>query len=112
MAYLGLFISLMRPSTASAKSVAFSPQPHTLHIEPRRRTQSRRLNMEKQVFEKYDGSQVTEIMLQEASQLFSDHYGVWGEHAAQVVGEFAKAGKLALDGFVCLLRNTRQSGTN
>ena len=63
--------------------------------------------MEKQVFEKYDGSQVTESMLQEASQLFSNHYGIWGEHAAQVVGEFAKAGKLALDGFICLLRDTR-----
>ncbi|KAL2039895.1 hypothetical protein N7G274_007298 [Stereocaulon virgatum] len=80
----------MRPSTASAKSVAFSPQPY--NIEPRRRTQSRPLNMEKQVFEKYDGSQVTESMLQEASELFSDHYGVWGEHAAKVLGEFAKAG--------------------
>lgn len=51
--------------------------------------------MEKQVFEKCDGSRVTESMLQEASQLFSEHYGVWGEHAAQVTGKFAKAGKLA-----------------
>jgi len=32
--------------------------------------------MEKQVVEKYDESQVTEGMLQDASQLFSDHYGV------------------------------------
>ncbi|KAL9117750.1 MAG: hypothetical protein Q9187_005709 [Circinaria calcarea] len=48
--------------------------------------------MEKQVFERWDGSQVTGSMLQEASQLFSEHYGVWGEHAAQLVGEFAKAG--------------------
>ncbi len=63
--------------------------------------------MEKRLFEKYDGSQVTESMLQEASQLISDHYGIWDEHAAQVVGEFAKAGKLALKLFVCLLRNTR-----
>lgn len=63
--------------------------------------------MERQVFEKFDGSQVTESMLQEASQLFSDHYGIWAEHAAQVVGEFAKAGKLAINGFVCLLRITR-----
>ena len=63
--------------------------------------------MEKQVFEKCDGSQVTESMLQEASQLFSEHYGVWGEHAAQVVGKFAKPGKLALTGLVCLLRNIR-----
>ncbi len=48
--------------------------------------------MEKQVFEKYDGNRVTESMLQEASQLFSAHYGVWGERAAQEVGGFAKAG--------------------
>ena len=107
MAYLGPFNSLMRSSTASSKSVTFSAQPHILHIEPRRRTQSRRLNMEKQLYEKYEGSQVTESMLQEASQLFSDHYGIWGEHAAQVVGEFAKAGKLALKLLNCLLRNTR-----
>jgi hypothetical protein len=57
--------------------------------------------MEVQVFEKYDGSLVTESMLQEASKLFSDHYGIWDQHAAQVAGEFAKAGKLALDEFVC-----------
>jgi len=38
-------------------------------------------------------------MLLDASQLFSDHYGVWDEHAAQAVGQFAKAGKLALNGF-------------
>ena len=61
--------------------------------------------MKKQLFEKYDGSQVTESMLQEASQLFGENYGTWGEHAAQAVGEFLKAGKLALDGFFCLLRD-------
>ena len=63
--------------------------------------------MEKQLFEKYDGSQVTESMLQEASQLFSGHYGIWSEHAAQMVGDFAKARKLAPNGFVCLLIDTR-----
>jgi len=83
----------MRTSEAPRKSVAFSARPDIPSIEPRRRTRSRRSNMEKQVFEKYDGSRVTENMLQEASQLFSEHYGVWGEHAAQVVGTFAKAGK-------------------
>jgi hypothetical protein len=51
--------------------------------------------MEKQLFEKCDGSQVTERMLEEASQLFSEHYGVWGEHAVQVMGKLAKAGRLA-----------------
>ena len=67
--------------------------------------------MEKQLFEKCDGSQVTDSMLQEASELFSKHYGVWGEHAAQVVGDFAKAGKLADIDFVRLLKYTRQSCT-
>lgn len=101
----------MRKSKAPRRSVAFSAQPNILSIEPRRRTRNRRLNMEKRLFEKCDGSRVTESMLREASQLFSEHYGVWGEHAAQMVDKFAKAGKLALTGLVCPLRKTRQSGT-
>ncbi|KAM0797692.1 hypothetical protein BDR22DRAFT_882065 [Usnea florida] len=48
--------------------------------------------MDKMLFERFDGSKVTESMLQEASQLFSEHYGVWGEQAAQALGKFAKAG--------------------
>lgn len=67
--------------------------------------------MEKQVFEKYDGSKVTESILQEAAQLFSAHYGVWSEHAAKAVGEFAKAGKLALDDSYCLLNDDRKPRT-
>ena len=66
----------MRTSKATPKSVAFSARPDLLFVEPRRRPQTGRSNMEKQVFEKYNGSRVTEDMLQEASQLFSDHYGV------------------------------------
>ena len=97
----------MRKSKAPRKSVAFSARPDILSIEPRRRIRNRRLNMEKQVFEKCDGSRVTDDMLQEASQLFSKHYGVWGDHAAQVVGKFANAGKLVVTGFIRLLRNTR-----
>lgn len=65
------------------------------------------LEMEKRVFEKYDGGQVTETMLEEASKLFSEHYGVWSEHAAKMVGEFAKAGMLAHDRIGCVLTNTR-----
>ena len=52
--------------------------------------------MEKQLYEKYDGSSVTDDMLQEASQLFSAHYGIWAKKAAQAMGNFAKAGELAL----------------
>ncbi|KAF2175335.1 hypothetical protein K469DRAFT_684020 [Zopfia rhizophila CBS 207.26] len=43
--------------------------------------------MEKKLFEKFDGAHVTDEMLQEASKLFSENYGVWSEHA-----KFAKAG--------------------
>ncbi len=49
--------------------------------------------MEKKLFEKYQGGQVTNSMLEEASQLFCENYGVWSERAAQVLGKFAKAGK-------------------
>ena len=97
----------MRTSKAPPKSVAFSARPDLLFIEPRRRVQTRRSTMEKQLFEKYDGSRVTEDMLQEASQLFGDHYGVWGEHATQAVGKFAKAGEIAFTVFVYRLRNTK-----
>ncbi|MCJ1257951.1 hypothetical protein MMC24_005779 [Lignoscripta atroalba] len=46
--------------------------------------------MTKKVFEKYDGGQVTDSMLQEASRLFSENYGVWGKEAAKSMGTFAK----------------------
>lgn len=65
--------------------------------------------MEKQVFfEKCVGNRVTEDMLQESSKLFSEHYGIWDEHAAQEVGEFAKAGRLTLTGLAYLLRITKK----
>jgi hypothetical protein len=104
---IDLSASLMRTLDTPRKPVAFSAHPDILSIEPRSGTRNNRLNMEKQLIERYDGSQVTESMLQEASQLFSEHYGVWGEHAAQAVGKFAKAGKLVLTDFVCLLKNAR-----
>ena len=49
--------------------------------------------MEKRVFEKFDGSLVTDDMLQEAARLFSEHYGVWDKQAAAMMGGFAKAGE-------------------
>lgn len=51
--------------------------------------------MAKQVIEAFNGVDVTADMLQEASQLFSGHYGVWAKDAAQMMGKFAKAGELA-----------------
>jgi len=49
--------------------------------------------MEQRIFEKYDRAHVTESMLQEAAQLFSEHYGIWSEHAAQKMHHSLKAGK-------------------
>jgi hypothetical protein len=53
--------------------------------------------MAKQIFEKYEG-QVTDNMLQDASLLFNENYGVWGKDAAKF-GTFAKPGKTARIGF-------------
>jgi hypothetical protein len=50
--------------------------------------------MKKQTFERYDGSEVTDSMLQEASLLFNENYGVWGKEAVKL-GAFAKPGKSA-----------------
>ncbi|KAF2871071.1 hypothetical protein BDV95DRAFT_628954 [Massariosphaeria phaeospora] len=45
--------------------------------------------MSKIVYEKYDGGEVTDAMLAEASQLFDENYGIWGSNAAKT-GAFAK----------------------
>jgi hypothetical protein len=63
--------------------VAFRLETDVLYIaksplELNRRPPKNGLKMAKRIYEKYDGSQVTDSMLQEASQLFSENYGVWG----------------------------------
>lgn len=35
-------------------------------------------------------------MLDEAAKLFSENYGVWGEHAEERIGKFAKAGRYSV----------------
>lgn len=40
--------------------------------------------------------QVTDEMLDEAAKLFSENYGVWGEHAEERIGKFAKAGRYSV----------------
>jgi len=49
--------------------------------------------MEKTLYERFNGGDVTDEMLEEASKLFSENYGVWSEQAAQLMGKFAKAGR-------------------
>lgn len=58
--------------------------------------------MKQLLFEVFDGSSVTEGMLQESSQLFTENYGVWNEQAADMLGKFAHVGKLlSLVSFAC-----------
>lgn len=65
--------------------------------------------MNEKIYQKYDGSQVTETMLQEASELFNNNYGVWGKGAA-VMGAFANEGKLAEVDSCSLLSISRKEG--
>lgn len=79
--------------------VAFRLEPDVRYIaksplEANRRPPKSGLKMAKRIYEKYDGSQATDSMLQEASQLFSENYGVWGKNAVRVERAFAKEGKL------------------
>ncbi len=72
----------MRPGVP--KNVGFRAQPDVHYIEsypppPNSRPPRSRLEMSKSCFEKYNGAQVTESMLEEAAVLFSENYGVWGE---------------------------------
>ena len=50
--------------------------------------------MSVKLYETMNGQDVTDKILDEAAQLFSENYGVWSEEAAQTLGNFAKAGKL------------------
>lgn len=37
--------------------------------------------MAKQIFERFDGRELTDNMLEEAAKLFNENYGIWGEDA-------------------------------
>jgi hypothetical protein len=83
----------MSSAVTVPKAVAFSQQ-HQIHpISPRRHPRKSTLNMDQKLYEKFHGAHVTNEMLQEAAELFSENYGVWGELAAAKMGKFAKAGK-------------------
>jgi hypothetical protein len=51
--------------------------------------------MDEKVYQRFNGDKVTDGMLEEASKLFSENYGVWSEHAASLMGKFCKAGMSA-----------------
>jgi hypothetical protein len=81
--------------TPTRKRIAFAVNPDVRHITPRRRTRKSTLNMNKKLYERFNSDQVTDEMLEEASKLFSENYGVWSERAAQHIGAFARAGTYA-----------------
>ena len=49
--------------------------------------------MTKKLYEKYNGDQVTDGMLKEASRLFSENYGIWPRGTGPSAGAFAKEGE-------------------
>jgi hypothetical protein len=62
------------------KAVAFSIDSTVRYIEKfSRRATGKSPNMAKQLFERFDGRELTDDMLDEAAQLFNENYGIWGE---------------------------------
>lgn len=49
--------------------------------------------MAKQLFERFNGTELTDYMLEEAAQLFNENYGIWGEDPTNP-GPAPKPGKL------------------
>jgi hypothetical protein len=73
----------------------FALNPDIRPTAPISRKRKSTLNMHSQLFQKFTSDEVTDEMLEEASQLFSENYGTWSERASKVMGAFAKAGKSA-----------------
>jgi GNAT superfamily N-acetyltransferase len=49
--------------------------------------------MHVKTYERFTDHEVTDEMLDEAAQLFSQNYGVWSKYAEEAMGKFAKAGR-------------------
>lgn len=54
------------------------------------------LNTHSKSYERFSDHEVTNEMLDEAAQLFSENYGVWSEQAEEAMGKFAEAGRCSL----------------
>lgn len=80
--------------TPPRKAVAFSVESTVRYIEKiSRRKTGKSPNMAKQLFERFDGHDLTDNMLGEAAQLFDENYGIWGEDPTNPES-FPKPGKL------------------
>jgi hypothetical protein len=70
----------MSTSEPPRRAVTFSVESTVQYIEKSRSLKTRESpNMAKQVFEKFGGLELTDEMLEEATQLFNENYGIWGE---------------------------------
>jgi GNAT superfamily N-acetyltransferase len=49
--------------------------------------------MTTKLYQQYDGTQVTDSMLREASQLFNENYGIWGKESGSKMGTRIKMSK-------------------
>lgn len=67
----------MTPSVLQIMLSPFKP-----YIESTSRKPRKSPNMAKQVFERFNGTELTDRMLEEAAQLFNENYGIWGEDPA------------------------------
>jgi hypothetical protein len=84
----------MSTSEPPRKAVAFSVESTVRHTEKPRSLKTRKSpNMTKQVFERFDGRELTDDMLEEAAELFNENYGVWGEDPTNP-GPTPKPGRL------------------
>lgn len=77
----------MSSSNHARKKVNFITEPAIRFVE-----RSRRLPMAKQIFETFDGHEVTDDMLREAAVLFNENYGIWGT-APENFGRIPKQGE-------------------
>ena len=81
------------PNSPPQKTVAFTVESTVRQIEkPSKPKIRKRPNMTKQIFERFDGHELTDNMLDEAAQLFTENYGIWGEHPTSH-GPIPKPGK-------------------
>jgi hypothetical protein len=70
----------MFSSEPPRKAVTFNVESTIRYIEKSAGRKTRKSpNMAKQVFERFDGHELTDNMLEEAVKLFNENYGIWGE---------------------------------
>jgi hypothetical protein len=83
----------MSSSEQPRKSVAFDGESTVQYIESTSQKPRKSPNMAKQVFERFNGTELTDRMLEEAAQLFNENYGIWGVNPTNP-GPAPKPGKL------------------